>query len=114
MKIKNTKAEKKELEGQCPKGNKPYLKHIRSRKLAKALVGPVSNQGIGGMFREDKVIVGKLNRCFPSVLSGEEHRKDSPKDPFPIQELSEGLAHAELMEESGIKSLNEKVFMRMI
>lgn len=44
MKIKNTKTEKKKLEGQIPrhKINKFYFKHIRSRKLAKADVGPIS------------------------------------------------------------------------
>lgn len=116
MKIKNTKVEKKELEGQCPKGfillNPIYFKHIRSRNLAKAPVGPVSNQGIEGIFRED--IVGKLSKRFPSAFPVEKHRKDSPKDPFSLQDLSEGLAHVELLEECGTKTRDEKFLIRMI
>lgn len=92
--------------------NKPYFKHIRSRNLAKAPVGPVSNQGIEGMFREDTV--GKLSKCFPSVFPGEKHRQDSPKDPFSMQDLSEGLAHVELLEECGTKTPNEKFLIRTI
>jgi len=65
------------------------------------------------MFREDKVIVGKFSKCFPSVFPVEKHRKDTSKAPFSIQDLSEGLACAELLEVEQ-KRPNEKFLIRMI
>lgn len=94
--------------------NKPYFKHISSRKLANALVGPVSNQGIEGTFKENNVIVRKRNKYFPSLFPVKKHSKDSPKDSFSMQAFSQDLAHAELLEECGTKRPNEKIIIRMI
>lgn len=60
-------------------------------------------KGIEETFRKDKVTVGKLNKCFSSVVPMGSMGRILPKIPFSMQDLSESLCYTVLLEEYGTK-----------
>ncbi|XP_053142135.1 uncharacterized protein LOC128340687 [Hemicordylus capensis] len=106
--IREANREFEELLAKSIKGNyKNVFKYIRSRKLAREAVGPLDNEGVKAIIKEDMEVAEKLNEFFASIFTAEDTEHIPVPEPGFLGMEAKELSQIEVTRDDVLNSLKK-------
>ncbi|XP_054853518.1 uncharacterized protein LOC129342059 [Eublepharis macularius] len=86
--------------------NKHFFKYIRSRKPAREAVGPLDDQGVKGLLKNNREMAEKLHAFFASVFTVEDERCLPTPEPLISGGVLKDLSQIEVMRKEVLRLIS--------